>query len=91
MPRKSNKATCKLETSLSEFCFMIQGSGVGRKQKKKPLNKPRNRPTNGFSEPSRGLTARPQKIGNLPSHIKVEPDKLPKTRIIFRKVSNSKL
>ena len=35
MPRKSNKATCKLETSLSEFCFMLQGSGISMANKRK--------------------------------------------------------
>lgn len=35
MPRKSNKATCKLETSLSEFCFMLQGSGIAIVNKRK--------------------------------------------------------
>ena len=35
MPRKSNKATCKLETSLSEFCFMLQESGIVTVDKKK--------------------------------------------------------
>ena len=35
MPRKSNKATCKLETSLSEFCFMIQGFGADTTNRRK--------------------------------------------------------
>ena len=35
MVRKNNKATCKLETSLSEFCFMLQGSGIAIVNKKK--------------------------------------------------------
>lgn len=48
MPRKSNKATCKLETSLSKFCFMLHESGIATINKKKSLNKPQNRPTNGF-------------------------------------------
>ncbi len=36
MPRKTNKATCKLETSLSKFCFMLQESGIGTVNKRKP-------------------------------------------------------
>lgn len=35
MSRKSNKATCKLETSLSEFCFVVQRSCVGMVNKRK--------------------------------------------------------
>ena len=35
MAKKSNKATCRLETSLSEFCFMPQGSGLATVNKKK--------------------------------------------------------
>lgn len=51
------------------------------------LNKPRNRPTNGFSEPSRGLTARPQNIGNLSGRVKVEPGTVSKTHKIFAKLA----
>lgn len=35
MARKSNKATCKLETSLSEFCFIVQRIDVGTSNKRK--------------------------------------------------------
>ena len=35
MVRKNNKATCKLETSLSEFCFMIQGFGTDTANRRK--------------------------------------------------------
>ena len=35
MTSKNNKATCKLKTSLSEFCFMVQGIGVGTVNKRK--------------------------------------------------------
>ncbi len=37
MARKSNKATCKLETSLSKFCFILQESGIATANKKKPV------------------------------------------------------
>ena len=30
MARISNKATCELETALSEFCFMVQNSVLVR-------------------------------------------------------------
>ena len=36
MARKSNKATCKLETSLNEFCFMLHESGIATINKKNP-------------------------------------------------------
>ena len=35
MTKNSNKATCKLEISLSEFYFMVQGSCIGRLNKRK--------------------------------------------------------
>lgn len=35
MPRKNNKATCKLETSLSKFCFMLQESAIATVNKRK--------------------------------------------------------
>lgn len=58
MPRKSNEATCKLETSLSEFCFMLQGSGIATVNKRKNrYRSPKIGPQMGFKAQSQGFLA----------------------------------